>query len=110
VLVAVGCKSPTHAWNDADITELLRFRRRSLRTGDPNAKCLLQISVVSKPSDAKVPNLLHVRVNWVSNFSTTISHSLLSCGKCPAVKSHCLSYSGLRSSTNRFQLAGSYYN
>jgi hypothetical protein len=31
-------KSPGRAWSDADITELLRFRRKSILAGDLNAK------------------------------------------------------------------------
>jgi hypothetical protein len=38
VLLAAGCKSPGHACNDADITELLSFRYKSLLAGDLNAK------------------------------------------------------------------------
>jgi hypothetical protein len=38
VLLAALCKSPGHAWNDADITELLNFRHKSLLAGDLNAK------------------------------------------------------------------------
>jgi hypothetical protein len=30
VLIAAVCKSPGNAWNDADITELLNFRHKSL--------------------------------------------------------------------------------
>jgi hypothetical protein len=34
VLLAAVCKSPGHAWNDADIIELLSFRHKSLLVGD----------------------------------------------------------------------------
>jgi hypothetical protein len=34
VLLAAVCKSPGHVWNDADITELLSFRCKSLLAGD----------------------------------------------------------------------------
>jgi hypothetical protein len=33
VLLATVYKSPGHTWNDADITELLRFRHKSLLAG-----------------------------------------------------------------------------
>jgi hypothetical protein len=38
VLLAAVYKSPGHAWNDTDITELLIFRHKSLLVGDLNAK------------------------------------------------------------------------
>jgi hypothetical protein len=38
VLFAAAYKSPGHAWNDADITELLSHRHKSLLAGDLNAK------------------------------------------------------------------------
>jgi exonuclease III len=38
VLLAAVYKSPGRAWSDADITELLSFRRRSILAGDLNAK------------------------------------------------------------------------
>jgi exonuclease III len=37
VLFAAVYKSPGHAWNDADITELSSFRHKSLLAGDLNA-------------------------------------------------------------------------
>jgi hypothetical protein len=50
VLLAAVCKSPGHAWNDADITELLNFRHMSLLAQDLNAKYPFLNSVVSNPS------------------------------------------------------------
>jgi hypothetical protein len=38
VLLAAVCKSPGHAWNDADIIKLLSFRHKLLLAGDLNAK------------------------------------------------------------------------
>jgi hypothetical protein len=38
VLLAAVYKSPTHAWNDADIIELLHFKHKSLLTGYLNTK------------------------------------------------------------------------
>jgi hypothetical protein len=38
VLLAAVCKSPGHAWNDADIDELISFRHKSLQAGYLNAK------------------------------------------------------------------------
>jgi hypothetical protein len=34
VLLAAVCKYPGRAWSDADITELLRFRRKTILTGE----------------------------------------------------------------------------
>jgi endonuclease/exonuclease/phosphatase family metal-dependent hydrolase len=46
-------KSPVHALSDADITELLSFRGRTILAGDLNAKHPFWNSAVSKPSDEK---------------------------------------------------------
>jgi hypothetical protein len=54
VLFAAVYKSPGHAWNDADITEVLSFRRKSLPAGDRNAKHPFWNSVVSNLSGAKL--------------------------------------------------------
>jgi hypothetical protein len=37
VLLAAVYKSPGHAWNDANINELISFRHKSLQAGDLNA-------------------------------------------------------------------------
>jgi hypothetical protein len=58
VLLAAVYKSPGHAWNDADITELLSFRHKLLLAGDLNAKQPLWNSVDSNTSEAKLLNLL----------------------------------------------------
>jgi hypothetical protein len=63
VLLATVCKSPGHAWNDADINELLSCRYKLLLAGDLNAKYPFWNSIVSNPSGAKLPNLLHMHVN-----------------------------------------------
>jgi hypothetical protein len=60
VLLAAICKSPGHAWNDADIIELLSFRHKSLLAGDLNAKHPFWNNVYSKSSGAKLLNLLHI--------------------------------------------------
>jgi hypothetical protein len=59
-LIAAVYKSPGHAWNDTDITELLSFRHKSLLAGDPNAKHPFWNSVVSNPSGMKLLNLLYI--------------------------------------------------
>jgi hypothetical protein len=38
ILLASVYKSPGRVWSDADITELLSFRRKSILAGDMNAK------------------------------------------------------------------------
>jgi hypothetical protein len=59
VSFAAVYKSPGHAWNDADLTELLSFRLTSLLAGDLKAKHPFWNSVISNLSGAKLSNLLH---------------------------------------------------
>jgi hypothetical protein len=47
ILLAAVYKSPGSAWNDADIIELLSFRRKSIVAGDLNAKHQFWNSAVS---------------------------------------------------------------
>jgi hypothetical protein len=61
VLLAAVYKSPGHAWNDADIVELLSFRHKSLLAGDLNAKHPVWNGVVSNYSGAKLLDLLHTK-------------------------------------------------
>jgi hypothetical protein len=60
MLLTAECKSPDHAWNDADITELLSCRHKSLLAGDMNAKHPFWNGVVSNPSVARLLNLLNL--------------------------------------------------
>jgi hypothetical protein len=57
VLLAAVYKSLGRACSDADITELLRFRPKSILTRDLNAKTKFWNSIVSNPSGEK---LLHL--------------------------------------------------
>jgi endonuclease/exonuclease/phosphatase family metal-dependent hydrolase len=61
VLLAAVYKSPGRAWSDADITELLSFRRKSILIGDLNAKHPLWNSVVSNPSGRELLRLTQVK-------------------------------------------------
>jgi hypothetical protein len=79
VLLAEIYKSPGHAWNDADIIELLRFRYKSLLAGDMNAKHPFLNIVVSTASGEKLQDLLHL--NELEIFNITVAHSVLSCVK-----------------------------
>jgi hypothetical protein len=54
ILLASIYKSPGRAWSDANITELLSFRRRSILAGDLNAKHMFWNSAVSKLSGEKL--------------------------------------------------------
>jgi exonuclease III len=54
VLIAAVYKSPGCTWNDADISELLGFRHKSILAGDLNAKHPSWNSAVSNPSDQKL--------------------------------------------------------
>jgi hypothetical protein len=59
VLLAAVYKSPGHAWNDTDITELLSSWHKALLAGDLNAKHPFWNSVVSNPSGMNLLNVLH---------------------------------------------------
>jgi hypothetical protein len=63
MLLASVYKSPPRAWRDADITELLNHKTKSILAGDLNAKHLVWNSKVSNPTGLK---LLDLFVN--SNF------------------------------------------
>jgi hypothetical protein len=60
VLLAAVYKHPDHAWNDTNITELLRFKHKSLLAEDLNEKYPFWNSIVSNHSGAKLINLLHI--------------------------------------------------
>jgi hypothetical protein len=68
-------KSPGHSWNDADITELLSFRQKSLLAGDLNVKRPFWNSAVFNPSGAKLLNLLRVTVFEISAPQCSTLHS-----------------------------------
>jgi hypothetical protein len=57
VLLASVYNSAGRAWSDADITELLSFRRKSILTGDLNAKYPFWNSAISNPSGEKLLRL-----------------------------------------------------
>jgi exonuclease III len=57
ILLAAVHKSTGGAWNDADITELLSFRRKYFLAGYLNAKLPFWNSVVSNPSGKKLMDL-----------------------------------------------------
>jgi hypothetical protein len=59
VLLASVYTSPGRAWSDADIIELLSFRRKSF-FADLNTKHPFWNNIVSNPSGAKLLNLLHI--------------------------------------------------
>jgi hypothetical protein len=54
VLLASVYKSESRAWGDADITELLSLRRKSILAGDLKAKHTFWNSAVSNPSGDKL--------------------------------------------------------
>jgi hypothetical protein len=66
VLLAAVYKSPGHALNDADVTDLLSFRHKSLLTGDLNATHPFWNRVVSNLSGAKLLHLLHTNGHEIS--------------------------------------------
>jgi hypothetical protein len=60
-LLAAVYKSPGRAWNDVDITELLRFRHKFILVGDLNAKHPFWNSAVSNPSGKKLMTLFDLK-------------------------------------------------
>jgi hypothetical protein len=60
VLFASVYKSPGHARNDTDITELVSLRHKSILAKDLNAEQPIWNNVVSNPSGATLLNLLHI--------------------------------------------------
>jgi hypothetical protein len=63
MLLAPVYKSPLREWRDADITELLNFRTKTILAGDLNAKHPGWNSKISKPSGLKLLDLF-----VISNF------------------------------------------
>jgi hypothetical protein len=57
ILLAAVYKSTGSAWSDADISELLSFRHKSILAGDLNAKHPFWNSAVSSPSGDKLLDL-----------------------------------------------------
>jgi hypothetical protein len=60
VLLTAVYKSPGRAWNDADITELLSFKPKTILAGDVNAKTPFWNSAVSNTSRDKLLHLFDV--------------------------------------------------
>jgi hypothetical protein len=60
LLLANAYKCPGKAWRDADIIELLQFRRKSVLAGDLYAKHPVWNSAVSNSSRKKILDLLHI--------------------------------------------------
>jgi hypothetical protein len=60
ILLASVYKSPGRAWTDADIMELLSFRRKAILAGDLNAKHPFWNSAVSNTSGEKLLELFDV--------------------------------------------------
>jgi hypothetical protein len=60
LLLAAVYKSPGKAWRDAEITELLSLRRKSILAGDLNAKHTFWNSRVSNMSGEKLVDLFDI--------------------------------------------------
>jgi hypothetical protein len=74
VLLAAIYKNPGRAWGDADIIEILSFRRKSILAGDLNAKHRFWNNEVSESSSEK---LLHFfDIYQYEFFGTSMPHSL----------------------------------
>jgi hypothetical protein len=69
VLLAAVYKSPGRAWSDADITELLSFRRKNILACDLNAKHPFWNSAVSNSSGRELLRLL-----YASQFEISAPH------------------------------------
>jgi hypothetical protein len=60
ILLAAVNRSPGRAWSDADITELLSFRKNCILAGDLNTKHPFWKCRVSNPSDEKLLSLFYL--------------------------------------------------
>jgi hypothetical protein len=80
MLLTAEYKSPDHTWNDADITELLSFRRKSLLAGDRTAKHPFWNGVVPNPSGPKLLNLLNLNEFELSALQCPTHHSAVGNG------------------------------
>jgi hypothetical protein len=60
VLLAVLYTSPSLAWSEADVTELLIFRHKSLVAGDLDVKYPLENSAASNASGEKLLELIDI--------------------------------------------------
>jgi hypothetical protein len=90
-------KSPGHAWNDEDVSEISRVKHKSLLAEDLNAQHPFWNSVVSNPSGAKIMNLLHINEHEISAhvplitlLREMVTCSVLLCTRCQTVRNHYL--------------------
>jgi hypothetical protein len=60
LMLAAVYKPPGRAWSDADITELLNFKHKSVLAGDLNVKHPFWNSAVSNPSGEKLLKLFDI--------------------------------------------------
>jgi hypothetical protein len=74
-LLAAVYESRGRAWSDADIIELLSFRRKSILAGDLNAKHPPWNSIVSNLSDVKLLKLLHINEFEISALQCPTDYS-----------------------------------
>jgi hypothetical protein len=72
VLLAAVYKSPGKAWSDADIAELLSFRRKSILAGDLNAKHTFWNSRISNPSGEKLVELFDMNSKFLRHYAPLI--------------------------------------
>jgi hypothetical protein len=78
VLLTAVYKSPGRAWNDADITELLSFKSKTILARDLNAKNPFRNSAASNPSGDKLLQLFDVNEFEISAPQCPTHYSL--CG------------------------------
>jgi hypothetical protein len=120
VLLAAVCRSPGRTRSDADITEPLSFRRKSILTGDLNAKTPFWNNALSAPSGEKLLRLFDVNQFEISapqcptHSSPTGNGDVLDIvvhqNTYQSVKCHCFRYFGLRSPTSSIPNTGSCQN
>jgi hypothetical protein len=75
ILLAAVYKSPGRAWSDANITELLNLRRKSILAGDLKAKKPFWNSADSNPSGQKLLYLFDVNQFEISALQCPIHYS-----------------------------------
>jgi hypothetical protein len=79
LLLAAVYKSPGKAWRDADTTELLKFRHKSVLAGDLNAKHPFWNSAVSNPSGKKLLDLFDTSDFEISAPFITLLRGMVTC-------------------------------
>jgi hypothetical protein len=116
VLLAALYKSPGKPWSDADISELLSFRRNSIFTGKLNAKYPFWNSRFSNPSGEKLMDLFDMNTFEISvpkfptHYSSALNGDVLDIVDHTNIRVSDVIVFGFESSTNSIPHTGSCQN